>query len=235
MPSAREAIEKERQTMTRPDPRQPDATAGLRHAENTRKNLNELGILLVNILGAPGSGKTSLIERTIDGLDMRCAVVAADPAGSLDAERIRARGVPCVQLHAENGALDAETVAKALETLPLGQIDIVFAENVGGLIAPAEIDLGEDYRVVVTALAQGSDIPAKYPKIFTGAAAVLLTQIDLKPYTDFDEIAFWDDVTRLAPRARRLRVSNTGGEGLEFWIKTLYAWADARVKAKKEP
>lgn len=222
-------------TSTRPDPRQPDAAAGIRYAENTRKKLNERGVLLVNVLGAPGSGKTSLIERTIDGLDMRCAVIAADPASDLDAQRIRARGVPCVQLCAESGALDPESVAEALETLPLDHLDIVFAENAGGLIAPAEIDLGEDYKIVVTALAQGSDIPAKYPRIFTGAAAVVLTQVDLKPYTDFDEIAYWDDVTRLAPRARRLRVSNTGGEGLEFWIKMLYGWADARKKAKEEP
>lgn len=189
---------------------------------------------MVNLIGSPGSGKTMLLERTLTGLDLKCAVIEGDVATDRDAQRIRATGTPSVQINTNGGChLEANWVADTLEQLPLDELDLIFVENVGNLVCPAEFDIGEDCKVAVSSLPEGSDKPLKYPLLFSEAGAVVLTKIDLKPYVDFDETLYWDDVTRLNPKARRLRLSSVSGEGLEFWIKMLYDWREAKKSCRE--
>ena len=217
------------------DVQQAVMAADLGYAQKIRDLLAEKGILMVNLIGSPGSGKTMLLERTLTGLDLRCAVIEGDVATDRDAQRIRATGTPSVQINTNGGChLEANWVDGTLEQLPLDELDLIFVENVGNLVCPAEFDIGEDCKVAVSSLPEGSDKPLKYPLLFSEAAAVVLTKIDLKPYVDFDEALYWDDVTRLNPKARRLRLSSLSGEGLEFWIKMLYDWREAK-KACRRP
>ena len=203
--------------------------ADLGYAQKIRDNLRKRGILMVNLIGSPGSGKTTLLERTLKGLDLRCAVIEGDVATDRDALRIQATGTPSIQINTNGGChLEANWIDGTLEKLPLDDLDLIFIENVGNLVCPAEFDLGEDYKVAISSLPEGSDKPLKYPLLFSEAGAVVLTKVDLKPYIDFDEVLYWDDVTRLNPRGRRLRVSSVTGEGLEFWLKMLYDWRDAK-------
>ena len=203
--------------------------ADLGYAQKIREELKKRGILMVNLIGSPGSGKTTLMERTLVGLDLRCAVIEGDVATDRDAVRIQATGTPCIQLNTNGGChLEANWIDSTLDKLPLDDLDVVFIENVGNLVCPAEFDLGEDFKVAVSSLPEGSDKPLKYPLLFSQAGAVLLTKVDLKPYIDFDEALYWDDVSRLNPKARRLRISSVTGEGLEFWLKLLYEWCDAK-------
>lgn len=209
--------------------------ADLTYAEKIRAEMRERGILMINLIGSPGSGKTTLLERTLGKVDLRCAVIEGDVATDRDAIRIKATGTPCIQLNTNGGChLEANWVASALEKLPLDGLDVLIVENVGNLVCPAEFDIGEDFKVAVSSLPEGSDKPLKYPLLFTQAGAVLLTKIDLKPYIDFDEALYWDDVTRLNPRARRLRLSCVTGEGLEFWYKLLNDWSKVKKESLKD-
>ena len=208
--------------------------ADLGYAQKIRGMLKERGILMVNLIGSPGSGKTTLLERTLKGLDLKCAVIEGDVATDRDALRIQATGTPSVQINTNGGChLEANWIDSTLEKLPLDDLDLIFIENVGNLVCPAEFDLGEDYKVAISSLPEGSDKPLKYPLLFSEAGAVVLTKVDLKPYIDFDEVLYWDDVTRLNPRGRRLRVSSVTGEGMQFWLKLLYDWCDAKKQAAR--
>ena len=222
-------------TRKKVDVQQAVMAADLGYAQKIRDLLAQKGILMVNLIGSPGSGKTMLLERTLVGLDLKCAVIEGDVATDRDAQRIRATGTPSVQINTNGGChLEANWVAGTLEQLPLDELDLIFVENVGNLVCPAEFDIGEDCKVAISSLPEGSDKPLKYPLLFSEAAAVVLTKIDLKPYVDFDETLYWDDVTRLNPKARRLRLSSLSGEGLEFWMKMLYDWCEAK-KASRRP
>ena len=193
--------------------------ADLGYAQKIRDMLKERGILMVSLIGSLGSCKTTLLERTLAGLDLKCAVIEGDVATDRDALRIQATGTPSVQINTNGGChLEANWIDSTLEKLPLDGLDLIFIENVGNLVCPAEFDLGEDYKVAISSLPEGSDKPLKYPLLFSEAGAVVLTKVDLKPYIDFDEVLYWDDVTRLNPHGRRLRVSSVTGEGMQFWL-----------------
>lgn len=214
---------------TKIDVKQAVMAEDLNYAEKIRAMLSERGILMVNLIGSPGSGKTTLLERTLKGLDLRCAVIEGDVATDRDAQRILATGTPSLQINTNGGChLEANWVESTLRQLPLDDLDLVFVENVGNLVCPAEFDIGEDCKVAISSLPEGSDKPLKYPLLFSEAGAVVLTKVDLKPYIDFDEALYWDDVTRLNPHARRLRVSSVTGEGLQFWLKMLYDWSEEK-------
>ncbi len=218
-------------TRRKVDVQQAVMAADLGYAQKIRDEMKRRGILLVNLIGSPGSGKTTLLERTLIGLDLRCAVIEGDVATDRDALRIKATGAPGVQINTNGGChLEANLVDDSLTKLPLDELDLIFIENVGNLVCPAEFDLGEDYKVAISSLPEGSDKPLKYPLLFSQAGAVVLTKVDLKPYIDFDEVLYWDDVTRLNPHGRRLRVSSVTGEGLGFWLKLLYDWREEKKK-----
>ena len=211
------------------DVQQAVMAADLGFAQKIRSRMADAGILMVNLIGSPGAGKTTLLERTLRELDLRCVVIEGDIATNRDAERIKATGTPCVQINTDGGChLEANWIDATLDTLPLDGADILFVENVGNLVCPAEFDLGEDCKVAISSVPEGPDKPLKYPLLFSEAAATVLTKVDLIPYVDFDEVMYWDDVTRLNPRGRRLRVSATTGAGMDFWLKLLRQWLDAK-------
>ncbi|OHV41557.1 MULTISPECIES: hydrogenase nickel incorporation protein HypB [Pseudofrankia] len=192
-------------------------------AASNRHWLAHQGILAVNIMSSPGAGKTTLLERTIRELNVEwpIAVVEGDQEGVLDADRIRASGAPVVQVNTGDGChLDAEMFDRGLRALPLTPGQLIFVENVGNLVCPALFDLGEGARVVVTAVTEGEDKPAKYPRMFASADLVLINKCDLLPHVDFDVAACERRIRLASPRAEVMTVSARTGEGLSAW----YGW-----------
>jgi hydrogenase nickel incorporation protein HypB len=195
--------------------------------------LSRQGILTLNLLGSPGSGKTSLLELTIAALkdELKLAVIEGDLFTAKDADRIARQGVPVVQINTGGGChLDANMVKGVLAGLDLENLDLLIIENVGNLVCPAEFNIGEDVKVTVLSVTEGEDKPLKYPLIFKQSAAVVLNKVDLLPYTSFDLAAATEDITSINPQVVLLQASCRTGEGLDKW----YDWLRRRVAAKKE-
>ena len=195
----------------------------------------------LNLISAPGAGKTSLLERVIPRLNgRRVAVLEGDIATTRDAERIDALGVPVVQLLTGGGChLEATLVARGLAELSLDDLDVVFIENVGNIACPAEFDLGEAAKVGLLSVAEGHDKPAKYPLLFHEISALVLNKVDLLPYTDFDLRAFERDFRGINSSAPLFMVScreGTGIDGFTGWIEDLAASRHSgRVDAEGRP
>jgi len=207
-------------------------SANERLAEQNRRLLAEHHVCAVNIMASPGAGKTSLILRTIDALAgrLRVGVIEGDIASRVDADKVAAAGAPVVQINTGGTChLDAPMVGVALERLPLGQIDLLFIENVGNLICPVEFGLGEAARVVVSSVPEGDDKPYKYPGIFAAVDAIVLNKVDLAPYVPFDRTAFRTLVAGMNPKAPFFELSCATGEGVAAWVAWLEALA-ARVR-----
>lgn len=193
-------------------------------AAQNRRLLDDHSILAINLMASPGAGKTSVVERTIEGLSgkARIGVIEGDIASQVDADRVAKTGVPVVQINTGGGChLDASMVRSALEQLPLDALDLVLIENVGNLICPAGFKLGQHADVLVASAPEGDDKPYKYPGIFSSVDAVLLNKIDLLPCLDFDLAAFQTLVAGLNPHARFIGISCKTGDGLEQWIDWL--------------
>ena len=193
-------------------------------ARQNQERLDKHNILTVNIMSSPGAGKTSLILNTIKSLEgkTRIAVIEGDVASSVDAEKVQEQGIPVVQINTAGGChLDANMMKNAMDNLPLDDIDLLFIENVGNLICPAEFALGEHKRVIIASLPEGDDKPHKYPLMFTEADVVLLNKADLLPYLDFNIEAFHRAVTGLNPEVKIFQVSCKTGDGLEDWFSWL--------------
>lgn len=193
-------------------------------AGGVRDRFRDAGVTAVNLISAPGSGKTSLIEAALRALvgKIRIGVLEGDPDTTLDAERIAAHNVPVVQIQTSGGChLEAHLVNRALDRFPLAEIDLLIIENVGNLVCPVDFDLGETARAAIVSTAEGHDKPAKYPKLFRTTDTVVLNKIDLLPYVDFDEPKFTDYIERINPRARILRTSCRSGEGMDAWAEWL--------------
>ena len=202
-------------------------------AQNVRKRLDEQGIMMINVMSSPGSGKTSLILQTVHGLksETRVAVIEGDVASSVDADKVHEHGVPVVQINTDGGChLEANMTENAMNSLPLDDVDLLFIENVGNLICTAEFTLGEHRKVMLLSVPEGDDKPHKYPLMFTEADVVLVNKIDLLPYLDFDMDAFKKTVTGLNPDVMMFPVSCKTGEGLDVW----FAWLKEEItKVKK--
>ena len=201
-------------------------------ARKNRDRLDRHGILTINVMSSPGAGKTSLILKTINRLkpETRVAVIEGDIASRIDADRVHAQGVPAIQINTGGGChLEANMIEKALDNLALEKIDLLFIENVGNLICPAEFALGEHRKVMLLSLPEGDDKPYKYPLMFTEADVVLVNKIDLLPYLDFNVNAFSKAVTGLNPKAKIFQVSCKTGEGLEAWL----SWLQDEIKQMK--
>lgn len=169
-------------------------------ADDTRRLLASHGVCMINVMGGAGCGKTALLERLIPSLAarLRCAVLEGDITTTCDAERIAGLGVPVVQLQTDGCChLDAWLVHAGLLKLPLDALDLVFVENVGNLVCPAEFDIGEHARVAVLSLMEGDDKPAKYPLLFSRASAVALSKCDLAAYANFDRARAARDIARV--------------------------------------
>ena len=202
-------------------------------ARENKRRLDKYGVLTINIMSSPGAGKTSLILSTIKNLrkKARIAVIEGDVASSVDAEKVNAMGIPVVQINTGGGChLDAFMVEKALDDLPLKEIDLLFIENVGNLICPNAFALGEDRRIMISSLPEGDDKPYKYPAMFADTDTVLLNKTDLQPYLDFNTDAFRKVVTGLNPDVTIFPVSCKTGTGMAAW----YAWLESAVKGKKK-
>ena len=186
------------------------------------------GILALNLVSSPGSGKTSLLTRSIQDLKDQypLAVIEGDQQTSHDADRIRATGVPALQINTGKGChLDAHMVGHAIESLALAPRSLLFIENVGNLVCPAAFDLGEAHKVAILSVTEGEDKPLKYPDMFHAADLMLLNKIDLLPYLDFDVAQCIAYAQRVNPDIEVLQVSAHSGEGLEAW----YAWLRERM------
>jgi hydrogenase nickel incorporation protein HypB len=198
------------------------------YAAATRARLGELGVLALNFVSSPGSGKTALLVRTIEDLKAKfpIAVIEGDQQTSNDAARIRATGAPAIQVNTGKGChLDAHMVGHAIADLPLEKGGLLFIENVGNLVCPAAFDLGEAHKVVVLSVTEGEDKPAKYPDMFAAAELMLLNKSDLLPHLDFDVGACLASALRVNPKLQTLVVSARTGEGLAAF----YAWIEARA------
>lgn len=202
-------------------------------ARSNRRDFEEKGLLVLNIMSSPGAGKTTILERTIDSLkdQLRIGVIEGDLYTDQDAQRIEQKGIQVVQINTEGTChLDAAMIGKACKDLQnIGELDIVFIENVGNLVCPAEFDLGEDFKVVVASTAEGNDKPLKYPLIFHEARAVILNKIDLLPFTDFSLDRFYKDLNNINPSARIFTVSGRTGQGIDKWTD----WLLEEVTRKK--
>ena len=194
-------------------------------ATKTQNRLDEYGIMAINIMSSPGAGKTSLIWQTLNKLKpdgIRMAIIEGDIASQIDADKLQQQGLPIVQVNIPGGChLDANMVEEALDNLPLNELDLIFIENVGNLVCPAEFNLGEHKKVVLSSMTEGDDKPYKYPLMFSEADIVLLNKLDLLPYLEFNANYFNKGITRLNPEVKIFQVSCKTGEGMELWISWL--------------
>jgi hydrogenase nickel incorporation protein HypB len=200
-------------------------------AEN-RAHFEARGIVAINMISSPGSGKTTLLEKTIERLQgkIRIGVIEGDIETDRDAQRIRAKGVPVVQITTGGAChLDASQIHRGLHLLEKEEggdaIDLLFIENVGNLVCPATFNLGEHQRVVLVSVPEGPDKPAKYPKSFISSQVFVITKTDLLPYFDFPVAEASADALHLNPRLKVMALSATSGEGFEAWIEYLEAVA----------
>lgn len=177
---------------------------------------------MINIMASPGAGKTTLLMKTIEALKgtMRIAVMEADIDASVDAEKMQAAGVAAVQVHTGGEcAMDAEMTLQALRAWDSGDVDLLFLENVGNLVCPAETDTGADDRVVLLSVPEGDDKPLKYPLMFEVADLVLITKTDTQAYFTFDAERVIKNIRMRNDHAKILFLSAKTGEGMEAWIR----------------
>ncbi len=193
-------------------------------AERNRAKFKSSENLVINIISSPGSGKTTLLEKTLETLggQLKIAVIEGDIYTSRDAERLENKGVEVIQINTAGAChLDAGMIAGVLKELSLKDLDVIFIENVGNLVCPAEFDLGEDFKVAVLSVSEGSDKPAKYPLIFREADICIINKIDLIPYTDFNLERVVEEIKNINGSIEVLPVSATKGEGLGAWCEWL--------------
>lgn len=193
------------------------------YAQANRRYFDQHGILALNLVSSPGSGKTSLLTRTLNDLkaSQALSVIEGDQQTSQDADRIRETGVSAIQVNTGKGChLDAHMIGHAMDDLKPEDESVLFIENVGNLVCPASFDLGEALRVVILSVTEGEDKPIKYPDMFQGADVMLLNKVDLLPHLDFDVEACMNYARRVKPGIKILQVSARSGEGMSSW----YDW-----------
>ena len=201
------------------------------YAAANRQRFDERGILALNLVSSPGSGKTALLVRTIELLKekVKISVVEGDQQTSNDAERIRATGVVALQINTGKGChLDGHMVGHALERLQPADESLFLIENVGNLVCPAAFDLGEQHKVAILSVTEGEDKPLKYPDMFRAADVMLLNKCDLLPYLEFDADLAEANALRVNPQLKIFRVSARSGEGLAEWV----SWIEAELTAQ---
>ena len=201
-------------------------------AEQLRERYRQQGILCVNLISSPGSGKTLLLEKTLDRMDKsaRVAVLTGDLQTENDAKRLAKFGFPVKQIVTGGTChLDAKMVERHLEDWKLEDLDLLIVENVGNLVCPSSYDLGEDAKIVLLSTTEGEDKPLKYPSIFFKSELMLLTKIDLLPYVPFSAEFAKENARRVHPQMEILELSSTTGEGLDQWM----TWLKGRQEIAK--
>lgn len=197
-----------------------------RFAERNRQRFKDARVLVLNIVSAPGSGKTALLERTLTDLrdQLRIGVHVGDVRTDNDARRLSGKGAPVVQIVTGGTChLEASMVAQALEKFDLDGLDLLIVENVGNLVCTASFDLGEDLRVVLLSVTEGEDKPQKYPAIFRNAHVVLISKTDIAEAVSADMELLRANVRAAAPQAVVLEVSARTGTGMKEWYDLLAA------------
>ena len=204
-------------------------------ARQVQRFREERGLSMLNLIGGPGCGKTTLLEETIAQLQGRVelAVIEGDIATPRDAERIVSAGAESIQINTHGSChLDANLVMYALEELNLEAIDLLVVENVGNLVCPAEFDIGENMKVGMLSVTEGDDKPLKYPLLFREAQAVVLSKVDLLPHVPFDCDRFYTYLGQINGDAKVFELSALMGEGMEAWLAWVEAMAGRRVQRK---
>ncbi|TBL74105.1 hydrogenase nickel incorporation protein HypB [Obesumbacterium proteus] len=199
-------------------------------AEHNREHFTQQHIAALNLVSSPGSGKTTLLTETLKRIadQYSCAVIEGDQQTTNDAERIRATGVPAIQVNTGKGChLDAQMVHDAIHRLNLPDRSLLFIENVGNLVCPASFDLGERHKVAVLSVTEGEDKPLKYPHMFAASSLMIINKIDLLPYLHFDVEACIANAKRVNPQITVIQLSATSGEGMDAWL----AWLETNVCA----
>jgi hydrogenase nickel incorporation protein HypB len=195
-----------------------------RLAERNRGFFRARGLLVLNFLSSPGSGKTTFIRESVRklGQDLKAGVIVGDLATDNDAQRLRESGAPVVQITTGTVChLEAEMVGRALRRLDLTNLNLLIIENVGNLVCPASYDLGEDLRVVLLSVTEGEDKPLKYPPMFQSADVVVISKLDLAQACGYDRDTALANIRRAAPKARIFEVSAKTGQGLDTWREFL--------------
>jgi len=196
-----------------------------------RERMDQHGVLGINLMSGPGAGKTSLIERTAEALGpkYRVQVIEGDIQGDLDARRVVAKGVRCIQINTQGAChLDALMLAPALAEIDLADLDLLVIENVGNLVCPAEFALPAHYNVTVISTPEGSDKPVKYPLMFSKSDLIIVNKLDLLPMVDFDLPSLKQAVNKLKPGITIIETSAKTGQGVQEWI----AWLEERLRAR---
>ena len=191
------------------------------------------GVFVVDLMASPGAGKTSTILATIDALRDRysIAVIEGDIASKVDAHKVRAHGIPAVQINTGGAChLESAMIRRAVDTLDLDALDLIIIENVGNLVCPSDFDLGENAKVMILSVPEGHDKPYKYPNIFQVSEAVILNKYDTLTVVDFDEEEFRDVVRSLNGQVPVFPISATKGEGVGAWAE----WLADRIDAAQE-
>ena len=208
-----------------------------RMAEANRRLFAARRIFVLNVMSSPGSGKTTVLMRTLEALmpELRCAVIVGDICSTLDADRLSASGAPVVQVNTDEFGGDCHLAAHVIERasaeLPLDDLDVLIVENVGNLVCPAEFDIGEDRRVVILSTTEGEEKPIKYPLMFRLCQATLLNKIDLLPYLDYDRQLAIDNIHQVHPDMAIFELSAKTGEGFDPWLD----WLRDQIAAKRNP
>jgi hydrogenase nickel incorporation protein HypB len=206
-------------------------------AGRNREHFKDHGVFVLNMMSSPGSGKTTTLQRTLERLmpDIRCAVIVGDICTTHDADRLAQSGAPVVQINTDafggDCHLAAHVVEKAVEAIDLDAVDLLFVENIGNLVCPAEFDIGEDKRVVVLSVTEGEDKPSKYPLMFRVCDALVLNKIDLLPYLKYDKQMTLVSIDQIHPGMPVFEISAITGEGFDTWI----GWLQEQVRDKLKP
>jgi len=203
-----------------------------RLATENRTRFNEAGVFVLDLMASPGAGKTSTILATIAALRdrYRIAVIEGDIASKVDADKVKAHGIPAVQINTGGAChLESDMIKRAVDVLDLGELDLIIIENVGNLVCPTDFNLGEDAKVMILSVPEGHDKPYKYPGIFQISEAVILNKVDTMSVFDFNEEEFNGEVHTLNPKAPIFRIAATKGEGVAEWAE----WLAARIDAKQ--
>jgi len=207
--------------------------ANERLAAANRKRFDDAGIFVFNLMSSPGAGKTSLLERTVEGLAdrIKMAVIEGDLQCSFDAERIQRKGVQAIQINTDGGChLDGNMIQIALESLDLNGLDLLIIENVGNLVCPAEFNLGEHEKVMILSVTEGDDKPSKYPLMFQLTSVLLVNKVDLLPYIDCDVEKIRERARQINARQEIFEISCRTGEGIPAW----FSWVEEKVQEKKQ-
>jgi hydrogenase nickel incorporation protein HypB len=198
-----------------------------------RKELDRHGVLGINIMSGPGAGKTTLVERTAEALGRkyRMQVIEGDIQGDLDARRVTAKGVRCIQINTQGAChLDGLMLGPALAEIDFAKLDLLLIENVGNLVCPAEFVLPVHYNVTVISTPEGSDKPVKYPLMFSKSDVIVINKLDLLPHVDFDLPALKKSVRKLKPGITFIELSAKTGDGVDKWV----AWLEQKLRARRK-